>query len=368
MALIQIKCKNCGANLQIEENRRTAKCEYCGSVFEIEDETAQDVDNFLFLARNAEKLSNWSEAERYAQKALEVNHRAAEAWCMKLRALCGVSDIRNVITEILLDGENALTFALPQEHDSIATQVYEAYAKYAIRVLDDLSMQYGKHYTEYIARCPSAMATALQLRESIPDDFVQSHETLHKTMHDLLVTFHKTANNYCDSSIQHCNNYHNSIQLRSDFIADCKPWYYATLAKFNAGLPPALQVPAEPNRLTDEEAAIAEAKAKRRVRAIEEKQQQANIATKNESAEPVADVDSLYRNWKGKARPTYGMPQKKKEEESIDDGVGCLLWIFFFPFMLTYSIWKSAEGSNLSKAVYVIFVWIVILFVLTMGI
>ena len=98
MALIQIKCKNCGANLQIEENRRTAKCEYCGSVFEIEDETAQDVDNFLFLARNAEKLSNWSEAERYAQKALEVNHRAAEAWCMKLRALCGVSDIRNTIT------------------------------------------------------------------------------------------------------------------------------------------------------------------------------------------------------------------------------------------------------------------------------
>ena len=35
MALTEMKCKNCGAKLQISEATHTAKCEYCGSVFEL---------------------------------------------------------------------------------------------------------------------------------------------------------------------------------------------------------------------------------------------------------------------------------------------------------------------------------------------
>ncbi len=38
MELKEIKCKNCGAKLKIEENEKIATCDFCGAKFSVEDE------------------------------------------------------------------------------------------------------------------------------------------------------------------------------------------------------------------------------------------------------------------------------------------------------------------------------------------
>ena len=37
MKLVELKCKNCGAQLKVEEGTSQVKCEFCGSTFSVDD-------------------------------------------------------------------------------------------------------------------------------------------------------------------------------------------------------------------------------------------------------------------------------------------------------------------------------------------
>ena len=37
MKLVELKCKNCGAQLKVEEGTAQVKCEFCGSTFSVDD-------------------------------------------------------------------------------------------------------------------------------------------------------------------------------------------------------------------------------------------------------------------------------------------------------------------------------------------
>ena len=38
MKIVAAKCPNCGANIEVDSNSNTTKCEYCNSTFENRDE------------------------------------------------------------------------------------------------------------------------------------------------------------------------------------------------------------------------------------------------------------------------------------------------------------------------------------------
>ena len=38
MKLVEMKCKNCGSTLKVDENAKNVTCEYCHSSFAIDDE------------------------------------------------------------------------------------------------------------------------------------------------------------------------------------------------------------------------------------------------------------------------------------------------------------------------------------------
>ena len=41
MKLVEMKCKNCGANLKVDSDVKDVNCQFCGAVFKIDDEVQQ---------------------------------------------------------------------------------------------------------------------------------------------------------------------------------------------------------------------------------------------------------------------------------------------------------------------------------------
>lgn len=110
MGLVSAKCPNCGADIQVDESRTTGFCQYCGSSIEIQSaiqlvkiDKSEDFDNFIKLAEEAAKVSNFEEAQSYIKKALEINPRSSQAWKMKMFYMAGVPEMKPTdiyITEI----------------------------------------------------------------------------------------------------------------------------------------------------------------------------------------------------------------------------------------------------------------------------
>lgn len=101
MGLVSAKCPNCGADIQVDESRTTGFCQYCGSSIEIQSaiqlvkiDKSEDFDNFIKLAEEAAKVSNFEEAQSYIKKALEINPRSSQAWKMKMFYMAGVPEMK----------------------------------------------------------------------------------------------------------------------------------------------------------------------------------------------------------------------------------------------------------------------------------
>ncbi len=74
MKLVELKCKNCGANLKVEENAKEVTCNFCNTTFSIE---TMEKDGYEFekgrIKAQKEELSsvNLSEAMKTATDALD---------------------------------------------------------------------------------------------------------------------------------------------------------------------------------------------------------------------------------------------------------------------------------------------------------
>ena len=53
MALITIKCPQCGAPLHFQDNTSRATCEYCGAI--VEDDVLREIQKHAIAKREAEK-------------------------------------------------------------------------------------------------------------------------------------------------------------------------------------------------------------------------------------------------------------------------------------------------------------------------
>lgn len=86
MSLIDMKCPNCGASIQLDNSRESGFCSYCGSKVQIKKEQpktikidrSEDIPNYLSLARTAAEASNGVEVLSYANAILEIDAQNAE--------------------------------------------------------------------------------------------------------------------------------------------------------------------------------------------------------------------------------------------------------------------------------------------------
>ena len=132
MSLVNVKCPNCGAAIQLDSSREEGFCSYCGSKVQVQEAISKvkidksgDIQNFLKLCEASIEANNGQEAYDYANKALEIDAQNAEAWYLKMRGdgLIGIlKDLK--CDEVLAAGRKAMEFDTSQE---MKEKVYSFY-------------------------------------------------------------------------------------------------------------------------------------------------------------------------------------------------------------------------------------------------
>ena len=123
MSLVNVKCPNCGASIQLDNERADGFCSYCGSKIKVQEainliriDKSGDLQNFLNLAQSAIDGNNGKEALAYANKALELDSSNGDAWFIKMQAVALTATLGNLkCSEIVTTGNKAIHFSTDQD-------------------------------------------------------------------------------------------------------------------------------------------------------------------------------------------------------------------------------------------------------------
>lgn len=98
MKLVETKCPNCGAALQVEKRNKKVKCDYCNSTFLLDDENTINVKHmqvgqiseeqeYINAKTNLDKLKNYDEAYKIYLSLSKRYVDDSEVWIGLLRSL-----------------------------------------------------------------------------------------------------------------------------------------------------------------------------------------------------------------------------------------------------------------------------------------
>ncbi len=149
MSLVNIKCPNCGASIQLDNSRESGFCSYCGSKVQIQEainkikiDRTGDIKNYLSIGQAAEEAGNGQEACDYANKILEIDPQNAEGWYLKMSGT-GCMPGYNC-QQMVAAGNKALEFCnSPEMKDRIYTSLLSISPLYLQDVYSDLSQDLG---------------------------------------------------------------------------------------------------------------------------------------------------------------------------------------------------------------------------------
>ena len=141
MNLVNVKCPNCGASIQLDNDRTEGFCSYCGSKIKVQDalsfikiDKTSDLKNFMNLSQTAIDGNNGKEALDYANKALELDSSNGEAWYLKMRAIALIAVLGDLkCGEIIAAGEKAIQYSSDAE---MPLNVYKFYLLQCLNSLD----------------------------------------------------------------------------------------------------------------------------------------------------------------------------------------------------------------------------------------
>lgn len=207
MSLVNVKCPNCGASIQLDNERADGFCSYCGSKIKVQEainliriDKSGDLQNFLNLAQSAIDGNNGKEALDYANKALELDSSNGDAWFIKMQAVALTATLGDLkCSEIVTTGNKAIHFSTDQD------MKIKVYSYFLGKCLDDLKfcmvqLEDTKAMKDfYDANCAvnafkateNTLASdgiadiilgqensVLNLRLSVPNELITSNETL----------------------------------------------------------------------------------------------------------------------------------------------------------------------------------------------
>jgi tetratricopeptide (TPR) repeat protein len=129
MEFIAAKCPNCGGELRLPDNMKTAKCMYCGFDVIVRDAinaAGVNVENLLKLASVAQDAGNDSEAYNYFTRVLEYEPNNYIALLGKAASAGRLSTSANFRLEELIKGvESAIENTPNNKKDEIKKQSAE---------------------------------------------------------------------------------------------------------------------------------------------------------------------------------------------------------------------------------------------------
>ncbi|MDR1201822.1 MAG: zinc ribbon domain-containing protein [Tannerellaceae bacterium] len=141
MSIVGAACPNCGASIQLDNERQDGFCSYCGSKIKVQEaisliklDKGDELENYLHLAENALNGQNADETYLYASKALEINTKNVKAWLYKMYALDSLGTLEDLrVDEIINCGYQAIELS---NDDKIQNDVYWFFLNKAVAILN----------------------------------------------------------------------------------------------------------------------------------------------------------------------------------------------------------------------------------------
>jgi len=94
MKLVSARCTNCGGEIQLDEEKETGYCLHCGSKVIVADaikniriDNSHLIENYYSLLNTAIEGDNFSEAEKYSTRIIEIDSNDANAWYLRGKAV-----------------------------------------------------------------------------------------------------------------------------------------------------------------------------------------------------------------------------------------------------------------------------------------
>lgn len=251
MSFISAKCPNCGASIQVDNERKEAFCQYCGSKITVEEavklvrvDNSVDIANLLSLMKHAVESNNGIEGLNYANRVLEMDINNQEAWLYKMHSLCMLGGPENWnIPEVISTGRKIIEIGGDPE------KVYSSWLAYNNGIynflientynFEHLAERYSIFLQQSFSPGRDTLASdellpeimdlsygALELRRAIPDDAIQKYNLTEgvEVLAKNFVTFTQAlADRY---AVCHCS-----------FPEDIKREFVSELSKLKKGLP-----------------------------------------------------------------------------------------------------------------------------------
>lgn len=210
MSLVNVKCPNCGAEIQLDSSREEGFCSYCGSKVIIQEATnkvkidkSEEIQNLLQLAEHASKNKNYEECMTYAKKALEVDANNCRAWIYVMIAEDSKGSFKNLyrIHEFRTAGLKAVASA--KGNKDLLNKIYSFFltkAKIAMQLCNKLTrdvelltieVKFEKHESvwrvdkPFITNVDLISKKAIDLKNCVPADFIKANEVYCKIVHDI---------------------------------------------------------------------------------------------------------------------------------------------------------------------------------------
>ena len=217
MSIVNVKCPNCGAAIQLDSSREEGFCSYCGSKVQVQEainrvkiDKSGDIQNFLQLAESALKSKNHDECLTYANKALEIDANNSSAWVLKMKAVDAMGSIKNHlrISEFQETGLKAVASAKGDE--KVLKEVYLLFlikAKIAIqfcnneirdvenlkKYLSNMQTLDFTHANDKTSKFDESLINnidmiskkAVDLKNCVPAEFITSNEVYRNIVSDM---------------------------------------------------------------------------------------------------------------------------------------------------------------------------------------
>ncbi|MGN0691286.1 MAG: hypothetical protein ACI4K7_02940 [Oscillospiraceae bacterium] len=168
-------CQGCGCKYSVEEARALMTGETTsGSAAPgspVRSKNTEQINNYLMLAKSALDAENGESCLQYADKALEIDSRNADAWLLKMKSYEYTSTYGNLqINETIEAGKNAIMFS---DEKNVKTVKQDVYSTFLVRAYNYLMISYNKYsdvnsiydltntYTSYIYSSPNLMAAQM---------------------------------------------------------------------------------------------------------------------------------------------------------------------------------------------------------------
>ncbi len=96
MSLVEHKCPNCGAKLNVLLNVKQSFCSYCGCVLSIQNDTASDLSNLISLIENNFNIKNYNDVIELSKKILESDCNNFYGWYYQTYSCFGFKELESV--------------------------------------------------------------------------------------------------------------------------------------------------------------------------------------------------------------------------------------------------------------------------------